>query len=203
MKLYKKLSDAIKNQSQVFALKLKIDDGDLPTELFDLPKLQELHLEGNIRELPEEFLTLRQLTTLSLKSSREIDSLVYALRLPALINLKVIDTELSRLEIPLGTVNDSLQSLTLKNALLEELPDEISQLQSLTEINLSGNRLHSLPKGFYELKKLRRLNLDSNKFQFFPDRLSSLPGLNHLSLDQNPFSDEERARIQKKFHLHL
>jgi Leucine-rich repeat (LRR) protein len=70
-------------------------------------------------------------------------------------------------------------------------------------MNLSGNQLSSLPFGFGQLKNLRRLNLDLNQFYKFPNLITSLPSLHHLSIDDNPFSDEEKARIQRVFHLHL
>lgn len=203
MKLYKKLSDAMRARSHVLFLKLKISDGTIPLEIYDLTNLQELYLEGNFEELPDDLLKLRQLKVLSLKSSRWIGTLSVPLSLPSLLNLKVIDTKISTLHFPLGMRDSQLTSLTLKNTHLELLPEEISQFQTLLELNLSGNFLTDLPLGFSELKKLKRLNLDSNKFQILPSLIRSLPNLNHLSLDQNPLKKEERARIQREFHLHF
>lgn len=49
-------------------------------------------------------------------------------------------------------------SLHLVNLELTSLPEEIGQLQELTELDISGNQLEVLPEGFFQLPKLRRLH---------------------------------------------
>jgi Leucine-rich repeat (LRR) protein len=203
MKLYQNLNVALKDAREVKALKLKINARFLPPDLFELSKLQFLYLEGNFEQLPEEIFKLRDLKELSLKSPNFKGNLAIAFKLPSLVNFKVFDTPLRHLDLPLGHSTSALTSLTLKNTRLESLPEEIFQLYSLKEMNLSGNQLSSLPFGFGQLKNLRRLNLDLNQFYKFPNLITSLPSLHHLSIDDNPFSDEEKARIQRVFHLHL
>jgi Leucine-rich repeat (LRR) protein len=203
MKLYKKLNEALKDRPSVRALKLATSGGALPPEIFEFTNLEELYLEGDLTEISGDLQSLSKLMILSLKSSQGLSSIAGTFRLSSLKNFKVIDTNLSRLDLPLGFFNSCLNSLTLKNTNLQILPDEISQLQGLVELNLSGNLLSHLPAGFTELKNLRRLNLDSNKFHQFPDLIRNLPKLHHLSLDQNPLSEEEKARVERMYHLHF
>jgi len=74
-------------------------------------------------------------------------------------------------------------------------------LQALEELQLQGNDLKALPFSFKELKLLKRLNLDQNRFEKFPDQIRSMPKLGHLSIDGNDFSEEEKERIQREFHI--
>jgi adenylate cyclase len=71
----------------------------------------------------------------------------------------------------------------------------------LQEFHLPGNQLSSLPFAFKELHQLRRLNLDSNSFKLFPDLIKSMKTLTHLSIDGNSFDEDEKARIQREFHI--
>jgi Leucine-rich repeat (LRR) protein len=121
--------------------------------------------------------------------------------LPHLENLKIIDTPLASFLLPLGNAPAPLKSLTIKNCSLKKLPEEISMLWQIQEMNLSGNDLDNLPYSFMDLKNLRRLNLDHNEFRKFPDEIKRNPSLQHLSIDHNKFSEEEKERIQRQFHI--
>jgi Leucine-rich repeat (LRR) protein len=199
MKLYKSLAQALKAPDDVLTLKISVD-GKLPPELARFPFLKELHLEGNCPDLDETLLHLQKLETLWLRFPNLQDtSLLF--RLPRLKNLKLVETRIPRLLLPLGHPSCLLKSLTLKGAGLASLPDEIGTLAQLEELNLSGNQLSVLPPGLGDLKQLKRLNLDQNAFKIFPDLVGSIPSLIHLSIDGNLFSEEEKARIQRNFHL--
>ena len=115
--------------------------------------------------------------------------------------VKIIQTPLSSLQLPLGHALSPISSLTIKDCGLKTLPEEISILTHLNEMNLSGNALSSLPHAFINLKKLKRLNLDHNEFKIFPDLIKNMPHLAHISMDHNSFSEEEKARIQREFHI--
>ncbi len=201
MKYHKGLAGALKERHEVRALKLGLKGTTFPRELFDFPYLMELHLEGQCRSWPDEVLPWPQLRTLSIKLPSLKGSITTVLRLPKLENLKVIDTPLGTFILPLGNVPSPLKSLTLKNCGLTELPEEISLLMHLLELNLSGNGLMELPVGFTDLRDLKRLNLDHNHFKQFPDLIKKMPALSHLSIDRNPFPEEEKERIQREFHV--
>jgi Leucine-rich repeat (LRR) protein len=52
-----------------------------------------------------------------------------------------------------------------------------------------------------DLIRLKRLNLDQNQFSLFPDIIGKMSSLSHLSIDGNAFSEDEKARIQRQYHI--
>ncbi len=200
MKLYKNLNTALKESEEVEALKVTLS-GKFPHELFMLGNLRELYLEGDIQELPRLGSLWPKLKVLSIKWPAFSGDLSGFFSLPSLENLKIIETPMKRLTLPLGHVNSPMKSLTIKSCDLTELPEEISMLTQLQELNLSGNELTALPHSFPALFHLRRLNLDSNNFERFPDLIKSMKTLSHLSIDGNKFAEEEKARIQRLFNI--
>lgn len=203
MKLYRTLASALEDAENVEALKLDIKDGRFPPELFMLNNLKELYLEGNCTDVPKVGHPWPLLKLLSIKWTSFKGDLSKLIALPTVENLKIIETPQKRVILPIGTALLSLKSLTMKNCSLEFLPQEITIFPELTEINLSGNNLTQLPASFVDLQKLKRLNLDQNQFSAFPDLIKSMPGLSHLSIDGNPFPEDEKARIQREFHIWL
>jgi Leucine-rich repeat (LRR) protein len=201
MKLYKNLKEASQNREEVQALKLSVKSEEFPQELLDFPNLVELYLDGQCKKFPTEVPAWNKLKVLSIKWNEFKGDLSSLFKLPNLENLKIIDTPLRTFLLPLGHSAAPLNSLTIKDCALKNLPEEISMLWQLTEMNLSGNALNSLPFSFIDLRNLKRLNLDSNQFAQFPDSIKKIPGLSHLSIDQNPFPDEEKERIQREFHI--
>lgn len=202
LKLYKNLATALKEASQVEALKVSLPGPGFPGELLMLPNLRELYLEGGVESFPRIGYPWEKLRVLSIKWSKfsgDISGL-FALSIE---NLKIIETPIPRLHLPLGQLGTTLRHLTIKDCGMKELPEEISMLTGLEEMNLSGNLLEELPKSLKLLPRLRRLNLDGNRFKKFPDSISTMKSLSHVSLDGNLFSEEEKARIQREFNLWL
>lgn len=200
MKLYRTLKTALAHSHEVRSLKITVD-GDFPQELLGLPHLQELYLEGALTSFPSSLQhEWKELETLSLKVTGFDGDLRSLLQLPRLKNLKLIETELKQLLLPLG-IHSPLRFLTLKSCQLKKLPEEFNQFTHLEELNLSGNCLQDLPAGIADLVSLKRMNLDSNHFEIYPAPLTRLPQLRHLSLDSNLFSEAEKARIQRQYHL--
>ncbi len=203
MRLFKSLAEASRVPLEVTALKLNLKETVFPESLFEFPNLSELYLEGNCKNFPELKGAWRKLSTLSIKCPGISADLSALFTLPSIINLKILDTPMERFYLPLGVASWSLTSLTVKDCGLLNLPEEISMVTGLKEMNLSGNKLSKLPYSFPELRNLKRLNLDGNEFSKFPDMVKSMPKLSHLSIDGNPFPEEERDRIQRTFHLWL
>jgi Leucine-rich repeat (LRR) protein len=201
MKLFKSLIEANRSREEVKALKINIKEEDFPKELLHFLNLEELYLEGNCRAFPMEALSWDSLKFLSLKWPHFQGDLSEVLTLKSLENLKIIETPLKRILFPLGKVLSPLGSLTIKDCGLEELPLDFSMLWKLHELNLSGNKLSALPPTFTELNNLKRLNLDHNQFKNFPDLVKNMKSLHHLSIDDNLFSEEEKNRIQRLFHI--
>lgn len=201
MKLFKNLGAAQKERENVQALKISVKGEDFPLELLDFPNLTELYLDGNCTRFPERTPKWDQLKTLSIKWPAFKGDLSDLFRLPRLSNLKIIETPIKRFLLPLGNPPAPLKSLTIKDCGLSLLPEEVSMLWQLEEMNLSGNELTELPKAFIDLQNLKRLNLDSNMFKIFPDDVKKMPKLSHLSIDNNKFTEDEKSRIQRLFHI--
>lgn len=201
MKLYKNLGMASKDREEVQALKISVKGEVFPEDILNYPNLGELYLEGHCTKFPASCPCWEKLKVLSIKWPKFDGDLSSIFKLPQLENLKIIETPLSSFILPLGHAAAPIKSLTIKDCGLKSLPEEISMLWQLSELNISGNNLAKLPFAFTELKNLKRLNLDSNKFSQFPDSIKKMPNLSHLSIDNNDFSDEEKERIQREFHI--
>lgn len=200
MKLFKSLSQALKTPQEVGALKITLT-GSLPREIGHFPHLKELYLEGVCGELNLPASSLLELKTLSVKCENLSGNFADLFRLPHLENLKIIETPIQRFLLPIGSSLSPLRSLTIKSCGLEELPEEFGMLSTVSELNLSGNRLKSLPHSFVDFIRLKRLNLDQNQFSIFPDIIKKMSSLSHLSIDGNDFSEDEKARIQREYHI--
>lgn len=201
MKLYKNLTAALKEREEVRAIKLSLKDKTFPLELFDLPNLEEVYLDGICETFPDKIQGWKHLKILSIKWEKFSGDLSPVFSLPKLENLKIIETPIKTFLLPLGKINAPLKFLTIKSCGLEKLPEEISMFVNLQEFHLPGNNLSALPFAFKELKELKRLNLDSNAFKIFPDLIKSMKALGHLSIDGNVFDEDEKARIQRDFHI--
>ena len=200
MNLYKNLTSALKERDEVRAIKLSLK-GTFPIELFDLLNLEEVYLEGECETFPDKIKGWEKLKILSIKWEKFKGDLSPVFSLPSLESLKIIETPIKTFLLPLGKINAPLRLLTIKSCGLQKLPEEISMFTKLQEFHLPGNQLTSLPFAFKELHQLRRLNLDSNSFKFFPDLIKSMKTLTHLSIDGNSFDEDEKARIQREFHI--
>lgn len=201
MKLYKNLQVALKERSSVEAIKISVKEAEFPQDLLHFSDLKELYLEGNCEHFVKETPGWSKLNVLSIKWPKFTGDLSSLFSLSNLENLKIIETPLKQFLLPLGMAVAPIKSLTIKDSALKLLPEELSMLEGLEELNLSGNELEKLPASFSELRKLKRLNLDNNKFSLFPDLIKKMPSLKHLSIDGNYFSEDEKARIQREFHI--
>lgn len=201
MKLYKNLTAALKEREEVTAIKLSLKDKKFPLELFDLPNLEEAYLEGICENFPDKIQGWDKLKILSIKWGNFTGDLSPVFSLPSLENLKIIETPIKTFLLPLGKINAPLKFVSIKGCGLQKLPEEISMFVNMQEFHLPSNNLSSLPFAFKELNQLKRLNLDSNCFTVFPDLIKSMKTLTHLSIDGNSFDEDEKARIQREFHI--
>lgn len=203
MKSTKKINDTVIRQSGEKILRIDIKSKVFPIELIDFGEIEELYLLGECEEFPVESPHWHKLKTLSIKLPKFKGDLSSLFKLKSLENLKIIETPIDSFRLPLGHIVSPIKFLTIKGCGLKFLPEEISMLENVKEMNLSENNLESLPQSIVDLKFLKRLNLDSNKFSRFPDHIKDVKGLSYLSLDKNCFSEEEVYRIQREFNLTL
>ncbi len=201
MKMYKSLPLALKERMEVRCLKLSIKGPHLPSELFEFPYLEELFLDGECTDLIFKTEFFPSLRVLSIKFPKFSGDTAPFFILPKLEILKILETPLKTLLLPLGNAAAPINSLTIRDCELTHLPEELGLLSSLKEMNLANNNLSALPASFVSLINLKRLNLDQNSFSLFPSVITSMKMISHLSIDQNPFSEDEKARIQREFHI--
>lgn len=70
---------------------------------------------------------------------------------------------------------------------IEEIPEWISELESLEELDLSGNNILAVPDSIGLLGNLRKLSLHNNRILFVSPELSSLVNLEVLWVQKNAF----------------
>lgn len=84
---------------------------------------------------------------------------------------------------------------------LTSVPEELRTCTQLESLDLRENLLQELPEWFGELKKLRKLHLGSNTFSQIPRVLNQLPELEELYLGYNAFwaaNHPNKARFQRQ-----
>ncbi|WP_224367624.1 leucine-rich repeat domain-containing protein [Hyalangium versicolor] len=77
------------------------------------------------------------------------------------------------------------KGLSLSGLNLIKLPESVSQLPHLTDLDVGGNSLVELPESIGRLKKLERLWAYGNNLTVLPDSLADLNQLRELSLVAN------------------
>jgi len=145
----------------------------------------ELDLPGkNIKSLPPQLGTLRNLKTLSLYNN-QITSLPPQLgELANLTRLDLSKNQLTTVPPQLGQLT-SLTRLDLSNNQLSSLPPEIGQLNNLKWLILPCNQFTFVPVSLGQVSNLQVLDLTDNQITFMPDSLGKLTNLEWLGLDNN------------------
>jgi hypothetical protein len=92
-------------------------------------------------------------------------------------------------------LNEALQAISIACILdlsgkdLTEIPDEITKLTKLNEINLSNNKFTAFPPQLLNIPTLISINLSKNQLTATPD-VSKLTNLQSLILTGNPIKDK-------------
>lgn len=84
-----------------------------------------------------------------------------------------------------------LRTLVIKNSWMESLPDGVTVIVGLTELDLTGNRIRTLPANFGRLQSLQTLSLRDNRLGDLPPAMRELASLRELDLHGNFFDDGE------------
>jgi Leucine-rich repeat (LRR) protein len=85
-----------------------------------------------------------------------------------------------------------IKILDLDGTNLETLPENIDQLESLTDLRLSENNLTSLPESIGRLTKLEYFTCDHNKLSDLPESIGNLKELTELQLFSNSLRELTR-----------
>lgn len=200
MKLFKSITSALKDRENAKHLRITLDDNTITDDLFHLNFLEELIIVSKEDiKLDDRFAELKNISNLTIQTSKEFYTGQSIFHLPVLKHLKVRCSKI-HLSVPPAPTH-SLETLMLNDCGLESVPYSLFEITSLKTINLSGNKIKELPSSIKELQNLVRLIIDRNLLTKLPKEMELLPRLAHLSLDGNKFSAEEKERIQKIFNI--
>ena len=83
---------------------------------------------------------------------------------------------------------EGINYLNISHTCLEEVPDDIGNLQNLTNLVIHSNVIKKLPNTIENLIKLKVLDCSRNKLQEVPSELENLPQLMTLNLGLNLIS---------------
>ncbi|XP_058477075.1 leucine-rich repeat and calponin homology domain-containing protein 1 isoform X3 [Solea solea] len=152
---------------------------DVPSEVCHLVALETLNLYHNcIRTIPDSVISLQSLTSLNL-SRNQLCSL------PACL-----------CGLPLRVLNASNNKLVC-------LPENITQLHGLMELDVSCNEITALPRYVGRLKALRELNVRRNLLCVLPEVcFRTMKQLQSLHLENNPLQSPP-AQICLKGKVHI
>lgn len=212
--VYTDIREAAKNASAAYRLEIsgaeQLSDKKFATKVSSLTSLMALRISNNgISEFPSSFLSLHALVYFS-SSGNAFTTLPDSLGM--LGNLRFVELHQTNFDtIPDGlygvprlqslTINEnkdticftssikyfskSLVELRLYNTMFDTLPEEFSQLNSLSKLVMYKCKLFDIPKPVYNLAKLSELWLDSNSLTTIPPDIAKMQGLTYLSLRGN------------------
>jgi internalin A len=81
-----------------------------------------------------------------------------------------------------------LETLNLRFCGLAKIPESVSRLGRLRNLDLSGNALDKLPDSLSALTRLQSLRIEAMDLDLLPDWVFALPSLRHLSAGYNRIS---------------
>jgi len=176
----------------------------LPVSFGKLVHLEELDLSRNkLSSVPKELGKLVNLQELDLERN-ELDSLPMGLE--GLTSLKVLTLARNRFKGFPEAVLDvaSLEVLDLEGAEdyvsgpkneITEIPDGISRLGKLRELNMPNNKVGALSNGLFATQ-ISVLNLEDNQIKEVPKEIGAMRCLTELNLSGNPIANVPEETIK-------
>ncbi|CAO3654779.1 unnamed protein product [Mucor fragilis] len=161
----------------------------LPSQIGQLEHLRILNATSNqLTEIPKELLALRDLRVLTLSQNQiKIIPEDMPRLLPHLVTFRIAANAItslpSRLDFWIQMRHLQLGSVYGGNRLVQ-LPDSITEMPALEELDVSYNQLRMLPHDL-ELQTLQVLNVCSNQLDFIPKSIARCFQLKSLNLSKN------------------
>ena len=93
--------------------------------------------------------------------------------------------------------DDKVVGLSLADAAISELPENVFHITSLKYLSLYNNNLSDLPKQISQLKNLEILYLAYNKLQSLPKEIEELEKLQILFLQDNQLATFRDLQFKK------
>ncbi|KAI5719900.1 hypothetical protein M8J76_016466 [Diaphorina citri] len=193
----------------------KIKNSGIPVDLFHLEDLTTLDLShNNIKQIPDALENAKSLLVLNL-SHNTINNIPNALfmNLTDLLfldlsnnNLEALPPQMRRLTMlqtlvldnnPLGHFHlrqlpslTNLTTLRMRNTQrnLANMPQSLSNLVLLSELDLSHNEFTKVPESLYTLVSLKRINLSNNKITELSNSIETWTKVEVLNLSSNELS---------------
>ncbi|XP_067941065.1 malignant fibrous histiocytoma-amplified sequence 1 homolog [Watersipora subatra] len=171
---------------------------EVPEAITALSLLEELDLSDcSIYQLPEKFDRLQRLKVLKIRGSRSQRGSLQSV--PEVVTKL---TSLEELDLSYNQINqlpdrfDKLQRLKVlkitgcfcMHGLLQSLPEVVTKLTSLEELDLSYNQINWLPDRLDTMESLRKLILSGNHLREVPENITALSSLEELDLSDNQIS---------------
>lgn len=163
-----------------------IDSMDL--ESLNIKKLSLGERDFYLSSIPKEIGRLKSLEELDIYEERDIKTLPEELF--QLTLKKIYITGCEHLEIPDLLSNlQSLEELHLSYIGMHNLPASIKSIKTLKKLVFNGNDLDSFPDFICEIENLNLLDLGFNKITSIPANIENLRNLEVLNLECNQLSD--------------
>lgn len=105
---------------------------------------------------------------------------------PTLTVLNLVGNSFETLPEAFCPALPNLRTMALSNCGLRSLPENISCLKALTELNVMKNELVRLPDGIGQLAKLSLLHITNNRLSDLPETFVNLSALKRVVLEANP-----------------
>ncbi|CAG8447012.1 15253_t:CDS:10, partial [Dentiscutata erythropus] len=171
----------LKNLKKLFLIGNQITDKKLPENFQNLTSLQELDIRRN---------KITNLCTISLIPNLEIllteFNNISTVDISSRSLQKLILTKNQLTQFSLKETGPSLKELSLANAKLVALPNELFEhLESVQTLDISYNQLTSIPTTIGMLKNLTHLTCIYNTLRTLPNEISSLDSLYELDIHFN------------------
>lgn len=161
----------------------------LPSQISQLTQLTVLNASSNqLTEIPTEIFALKSLQVLTL-SQNQIQVIPQHMpsQLPNLVTFRIaanaVHTLPNQLHQWTRMRHFQLGSVFGGNH-LTELPESITEMPVLEELDVSYNQLRSIPHDF-EIQSLQILNLSHNQLDFLPTSITRCSKLKSLNLSKN------------------
>ncbi len=160
-----------------------------PRSIKRLRGLKELSLANNLIKVPPSYLKKSfHLSRLTLDVNPLDLSLFKVHKLPK--NLELLQLNKCGISnFPRAFYQTKLKGIQLRENNLTELPDGISQMDSLSSLVLYKNMLKKLPSDFYELSQLSFLDLYYNELEYISSKIKDFNRLTVLYLSNNKLYD--------------
>lgn len=203
-RIFHDLEEALRHPEECLVLHLMPGSplgSTLTDALKSLPRIQSIIFEGleGLKEIPAEVCELTNLQEIVASFCPELGSLPEGLaQLEHFAHLDISACPAFR-ALPAFLLDmNGLESLSVDNCALEELPEGLERLERLEELNIRRNRLRTVPKSLFQSTSIRHLRLAQPYALRIPKALTDMKRLEEFSHGVLEVEGATLAEIQAK-----